>query len=138
MPILKIYPKNWKSEICPRILERANNCCEFCGLQNNTRGYRDKKGNFYSLKQVFDDLDNMGYDYFEHELSNCVDNRGFIKKSIQIILIVTHLDYDIANNSDDNLKALCQRCHLNYNLEHHQKNRKENRLQNKKQLTFNF
>jgi hypothetical protein len=138
MPILKIYPKNWKSEICPRILERANNCCEFCGLLNYTHGYRDKKGNFYSLKQVFDDFDTTGYDYFKHELSNCVDEQGFAKKSIKIILMVTHLDHDITNNSDDNLKALCQSCYLNYNLEHHKKNRKENRLKNKKQLTFNF
>lgn len=25
-----LYPKNWK-EIRQRILERAHNCCEFCG-----------------------------------------------------------------------------------------------------------
>ena len=34
MPIdYKKYPKNWKSEIRPSILKRANNCCEFCGVK---------------------------------------------------------------------------------------------------------
>ncbi len=28
------YPKNWKSEIRPAILARANNRCEFCGIEN--------------------------------------------------------------------------------------------------------
>jgi nitrate reductase cytochrome c-type subunit len=30
----KQYPKNWKSEIVPRIRARAGNCCESCGLAN--------------------------------------------------------------------------------------------------------
>jgi 5-methylcytosine-specific restriction endonuclease McrA len=29
----KRYPKNWK-QIRVKILERANNCCEFCGIRN--------------------------------------------------------------------------------------------------------
>ena len=28
------YPPNWKTEIRPRILKRANNCCEECGVEN--------------------------------------------------------------------------------------------------------
>jgi nitrate reductase cytochrome c-type subunit len=28
------YPPNWKTEIRPRILSRANNKCEFCGVKN--------------------------------------------------------------------------------------------------------
>ena len=34
-----LYPKNWK-EIRQRILERAHNCCEFCGVENNSLRYR--------------------------------------------------------------------------------------------------
>lgn len=30
----KDYPKNWRSEIRPAILERAGNRCEFCGAVN--------------------------------------------------------------------------------------------------------
>ena len=32
------YPKNWK-EIRERILIRANNRCEFCGVENHTYRY---------------------------------------------------------------------------------------------------
>lgn len=28
------YPPNWKTEIRPAILERANNACEFCDAKN--------------------------------------------------------------------------------------------------------
>ena len=31
----KNYPENWFSEIRPAILERANNCCEFCSAENH-------------------------------------------------------------------------------------------------------
>lgn len=35
MPVdYSIYPPNWKTEIRPRILERAGNRCEFCGAEN--------------------------------------------------------------------------------------------------------
>lgn len=35
MPInYKKYPPNWKSEIRPAILERANHKCEKCGAEN--------------------------------------------------------------------------------------------------------
>jgi heterodisulfide reductase subunit B len=30
------YPPNWLTEIRPRILHRANNRCEFCGIENYT------------------------------------------------------------------------------------------------------
>ena len=37
------YPKNWK-EIRKRILKRANNRCEFCGVENHTYRYNPKTG----------------------------------------------------------------------------------------------
>jgi len=42
-------------------------------------------------------------------------------KVIKIILTIAHLDHDINNNDYLNLKALCQKCHLNYDKEHHSK-----------------
>ena len=33
------YPKNWKTEIVPRILKRANNKCEVCGIENYSTAY---------------------------------------------------------------------------------------------------
>lgn len=41
MPIdYKNYPPNWLTEIRPRILKRAKNKCEFCGLKNYSEGIR--------------------------------------------------------------------------------------------------
>ena len=31
----------------------------------------------------------------------------------RVVLTVAHMDQDPTHNSDDNLRALCQRCHLN-------------------------
>lgn len=36
MPIdYKRYPPNWLTKIRPAILERANHCCEQCGVPNH-------------------------------------------------------------------------------------------------------
>ena len=71
------YPPNWKTETRPRILKRANNCCEFCGVKN----------------------------YSKHPETNS-----------KVILTIAHLDHDSENwqVSDDRLRALCQKCHNNY------------------------
>lgn len=41
-----------------------------------------------------------------------------------VVLTTAHLDHDPANNADDNLRALCQRCHLAYDAHHHLANRR--------------
>jgi len=46
---------------------------------------------------------------------------------------VTHLDHNILNNEFSNLKALCQKCHLDYDKEHHKKNSRET-LKKKKDI----
>jgi 5-methylcytosine-specific restriction endonuclease McrA len=84
MPIdYKKYPKNWKTEIRPAILERAGHKCEFCEATN----------------------------YQPHPATGS-----------RVVLTVAHLDHDVRNNSHDNLRALCQRCHLRYDAKHHAKN----------------
>jgi len=42
----------------------------------------------------------------------------------KVILTVAHLDHNPENCSEENLKALCQKCHLNYDLKYHIENRK--------------
>ena len=41
-----------------------------------------------------------------------------------VILTVAHLDHQPENVKDSNLLALCQRCHLRYDTEHHNRTRK--------------
>ena len=89
MPIdYRKYPKNWKTEIRPRILERAQNKCESCGAEN----------------------------YGTHPQTGS-----------RVILTVAHLDHDVKNNSDENLKAMCQKCHINHDILEHSRNRAKTR-----------
>ena len=71
------YPKNW-NDLRKQVLERANHCCEECGIPN------------YSIY-------------------------GMNKK---VILTIAHLDHDEENENVtiDRLKALCQKCHLRYDI----------------------
>lgn len=40
----------------------------------------------------------------------------------KVILTVAHMDHDVENNDPANLRALCQRCHLSWDAEHHARN----------------
>lgn len=103
----KLYPKNWK-EIRQKILERAGNKCEFCGVENYAVGYRDKDGNFVEsvgMQQEADELDG--------------------EKLFKIILTIAHLDHNPTNCDPSNLRALCQKCHNNYDAEHRKKTRRK-------------
>ena len=85
----KKYPPNWKTEIRPAILLRANNSCEFCGVHN------------YTIKP----------------------------NGSKVVLTIAHLDHDSDNWNVklDRLKALCQGCHLKYDLNRHILKRKYGR-----------
>ena len=45
----------------------------------------------------------------------------------KVILTIAHLDHNITNSDPENLRAWCQRCHLLYDLAHHQRHAKETR-----------
>lgn len=44
-----------------------------------------------------------------------------------VVLTVAHLDHDTNNDSTENLRALCQRCHLRYDHKLHRQNSAETR-----------
>ena len=120
------YPPNLKAEIRPRILKRANNKCEFCFAENYSWGFWVKDGvGFLTDEVIINQLENTGYDYFDHELSHYKPEDHARK----IVLTVSHLDHDPENWNvkDDRLKALCQKCHLDYDREHHRGNRVKNK-----------
>lgn len=91
------YPKNWR-EIRAAILARAENRCECegeCGLHRTTPGPR-----------------------------RCTETHGALAvwANGKIVLTIAHLDHTPENNEHANLKAMCQRCHLRYDAQHHAKN----------------
>ena len=99
MPInLKKYPPDWK-KISLRKREKANWNCEFCGAKNN----------------------------FPHPITGS-----------NVVLTVAHLGTpkpdgtpvsksDLYDVRDENLAALCQRCHLNLDRDEHIANSKKTR-----------
>lgn len=116
MPIdYRKYPANWK-EIRARILARAQNKCEECGVLNHEWGARDRHGQWHDQDEIDGMKSDTGEAYF-----------GEYPKIVRIVLTISHTDHDINNNADDNLRALCQRCHLHHDREHHAKSRRRNR-----------
>ena len=114
MPIdYRQYPAHWKA-IRARILARAGNHCEGCGVENHVYGYYDGE-RFCRLgfepTQEWDALALDGY------------------KTFRIVLTIAHLDHDKENQdvTDDRLAALCQACHLGHDREHHNHVRRMNR-----------
>lgn len=105
----KLYPKNWK-QIRNDILVRANNKCEFCGVENHAEGYRTKSGDFVKSEGIQQEVDALDGE-----------------KIIKIVLTIAHLDHNPQNNDYQNLRALCQRCHLRYDIEHHRETRRNNK-----------
>lgn len=90
------YPKDWK-RISGEIRERSGGRCEChgeCGLHRTTGGPR-----------------------------RCEEMHGEAAKWAKgkVILTVAHLDHTPENCSPENLKAMCQRCHLRYDIDHHKK-----------------
>jgi len=110
----KLYPKNWDA-IRSKVLARAASC-EFCGVKNYTEGIRDEDGILQPLKALLAEFEETG---------EMIDG-----KVIKIVITIAHLDHNPRNNDMDNLRALCQRCHLRYDSKHHAETRRKNAEKN--------
>jgi hypothetical protein len=109
------YPPNWKTEIRPRILDRANNCCEWCKVPNGHTVVRDCTGHWHELNKYID-AHATESNQFLTEVFPGWDDKPEGLKNVKIVLTIAHLDHDEENHEvkDDRLAALCQRCHLRY------------------------
>lgn len=108
------YPSNWKSEIRPAILKRANNCCELCGVRNGAIGVRDND-HIRKFTEIGDDEAQL----FWAEMT------GF--KVIKIVLTIAHKCNNSMCSNHDHLLALCQKCHLGLDKELHSSSRRTNK-----------
>ena len=111
-----------------RILARAGNCCEQCGKPNGERveihtgkminilrhaglptmfwravscGWRDQWGKAVLPSRTF----------------------GWKTRTITVVLTVGHLNHVAGDDRDENLRAFCQWCHLNFDQSHHRETR---------------
>ena len=115
------YPKDWE-QISARIrFERAQNKCEWCGVPNYS--FRDSASGQWVTAEDAQTKDDFPFD---------------LKTATLIILTTAHLGTPLADGTpvsksdtmdcrDENLAALCQRCHLNFDRDDHIRSRVINR-----------
>lgn len=122
------YPPNWKTEIRPAIMGRAKNCCEFCGVKHYSVGNWDGEKFIPTSGNIIHNAAGNGELTYKEarELVNH-NNEYCDDKLIVIVLTIAHLDHDITNNDNSNLRALCQRCHNRYDVGYRKENRKANK-----------
>ena len=132
------YPKNWLTEIRPAILARAGNRCEWCGGANGAYGARDRFDEWHDESAIegmnsTDGMYRFGMDW---------DWR-----MVRIVLTIAHLGtehpdgtpgdkHDKLDCRPENLAALCQRCHLNYDRADHIAHARETRARKRGQLAL--
>lgn len=133
MPVdRKRYPRDWPDISRQIRYERAGNRCEWCGVENGAIGARDRFGNWWNEDDIHSLPSDCGYDLF-----------GEFPKIIRIVLTVAHLGAprpdgspgDVHDKMDcrpENLAALCQRCHLNYDRQEHIHNAKITRIRKRR------
>lgn len=105
------YPPNWKTEIVPVVLLRANHRCEKCELKNGQIVWsihlqvKDDNGRYKQRSLWFQDMNDALRE----------SNYDSIRK-VKVVLTVAHLDHDELNHDVElnRLAALCQICHLRY------------------------
>jgi len=113
------YPPNWETEIRPRILERDGHKCKECKVPNYA--YRNNKTGEWTLNEM------------QAETWACVDEA----KVVRIILTIAHAnDPDPMNCQDDNLAALCQRCHNQLDANMRARNRRAKSIPDSQQSIF--
>lgn len=129
MPIDRsLYPIDW-DDISAAIRAAAGDRCEQCGVPNRVWIVRSSSDPSRYVT-ITDDYEVMAMDGSYHRLSEIPDE-FMDNPEVHIVLTVAHLDQNPANNDLDNLKALCQRCHLNHDRPHNIVKRNRTRLDNK-------
>lgn len=130
----KLYPVDWEA-LSKRIREeRAHNCCEICGVRN---GAAILRSNIDPAKYIYYDAqaDRICWPNGEairlSEVPEEYDHESFIF----VVLTVGHLDHNPGNNDESNLRAMCQRCHLNYDRPDNWQRRRRNKVIRQVQAT---
>lgn len=119
------YASDWDA-ISRRIRDRAGQKCEWCHAPNGAEIVRS------SVTPMHYMLYDEEHDWYtvngqSVRLSEIPEEFAHLK-GIRVVLTVAHLNHDTTDNRDENLAALCQRCHLKYDAVHHARNARRTRL----------
>jgi hypothetical protein len=107
------YPKNWKSEIVPRIRARSENRCECtgqCGIGHTIQPLEATTLRCWAINGEKHPID--GY---------------------KVVLTVMHLNHTPEDCADDNLLHGCQSCHLRYDQKDNQRKSRVTRFKKRGQ-----
>ncbi|WP_321905193.1 hypothetical protein [Paraburkholderia tropica] len=119
------YQDDWE-QIRERILARAGHCCEQCRVANGdviVRGIDKDAGTFQRFE-------GNGEVYAADDgrlLGHCKASEYCGNRWTKVVLTIAHLDHVPEHCDDENLKALCQRCHLAYDAQHHAETARQTR-----------
>ena len=94
------YGREWRTVTRPRILKRAGDRCELCRAPNGVIVWRLHR--WWGKRRRI---------------------RWANAHLVRIVLTIAHLNHTAGDDRDENLKALCQWCHLNHDKEHHRTSR---------------
>ncbi len=130
----KNYPSDW-AQIRTRILDRAKDKCEQCGVRNRAVISRLREG--FVVAHV------PGTSYKERrkaaeQMTREAIEEGRSERYVTIVLTIAHLDHDTKNNEESNLKALCQKCHLAYDADLHRVNAEATRKKKQHRIQGDF
>lgn len=122
-----LYPDDW-DEIRFAILVRAGNRCEWCLKPNGvTLAASDaawfESARVWGARAAGAPVEVPGLlGTWRGPKGERVEAPAGPVKRVRVVLTIAHLDHDPTNNRYDNLRALCQRCHLGYDVDLHKKN----------------
>ena len=120
-----------------RILARGENHCEQCGKPNGETVWTltgvvvlapdDRRPWMFWTPDV-ETAAARGTAWFDQfgqrrELRPTMLSPSSTPRVIRVKIGVAHLDHDPSNNADENLRALCDWCHLHYDKLHHRETR---------------
>jgi hypothetical protein len=122
MPVKKSdYPLDWLA-ITIAVKDATGWCCEWCGAGHREVVHKSRTADTLLVLHVW-----------EEALQEVVPTEQMpwarlkYHNLTRIILTTAHLDRNTKNNERSNLAALCQRCHLRYDIYQHIANRRYGR-----------
>jgi hypothetical protein len=130
-PDLRVfYGREWRTVVRPRILARARNRCEQCGKPDRAEVWVWRSGSSGQYWTASLTVQNWTYclagasgsfRLFDRDIRR--DRQSGRLRRIRVILTVAHLDHTPGHDDDDNLRALCQWCHLHLDALQHRDTR---------------
>lgn len=102
-----------------RIRARAGDRCEECGVKNYALGGRGVNGAWHEALPVGEKLLRLEWPK-PGAIATC--SGGVMRRIIRIVCTVAHVDGNLTDHSDENLRFWCQQCHNRHDAKSRQIN----------------